>query len=109
MSITLEHPFCTTKNQVAKLCKPLFTHTPFQYFDYQQYYFDGSYITLGVNADYFCEIFNNKLLPDMEEIQNNTSHYLFFSPVLLPPETLEHGNKFTDNLKLSDKFEIYLT
>ncbi len=107
MDIHLSHPFFTTREQIEQICKPLFLYTPFQYFDYQRYYFNGLHLSLASQTDFGYEIMKQDLLPSLEELQQNKSHYVCLSSSLLLPELVIEKNKFIRNLDLSNEHKIY--
>lgn len=107
MDITLEHPFFLVKKQLATICKPLFSYTPYHYFDYQRFYYDGQYLALPIHYDFAYQIFKTDLLPNLEELQINTAHYVFLSPTLLLPDLVLHPQKFINNIKLSEQCNVY--
>lgn len=92
------------------ICKPLFSLTPFDYFDYERYYHDGTYFTplkLCSDEEFAIAVLNQKLLPTLEELQNNKSHYAFLSTSLPIPEAASQQMKFLNNIHLASSHEIY--
>src|SRR5689334_8204005 len=95
------------KKQLAKICIPLFKQTPFNYFEYSQYYFDGHVAFLSINSEYFYEIYKKDLLANLEELHRNTAYCIFLSPLMPLSEASLNDNKFIQNINLCKNFDLY--
>ncbi|MDQ2993814.1 MAG: LuxR C-terminal-related transcriptional regulator [Pseudomonadota bacterium] len=60
-------------DEVCRLCSPLFSNTPIDYFDYARYYDSGEVVFFGTSPSLFQKSCKSKLLPSSEEL------YLFCS------------------------------
>lgn len=47
------HYLLSSASQVKKICRSLFEHSQFSYFDYGRFYQNGQFYGLGTNKDYF--------------------------------------------------------
>lgn len=109
MDLSLDHPLFNIEKPLAKICKPLISHTPFDYFCYERFYHDGNYLAFCLDSEYCYEIFKNRLLPDLSELQKNNSHYIYLSPELfLPNQDLYRMmfSKVAENISMSTQYNI---
>lgn len=108
MDISRDHFLFSVEKQINTYCKSLFRYTPFGYFDYERYYFDGLNINLGMVPELGYVVFKNDLIPTLAELHQNTSHYVYLSDVLLLPDSVMEPNKFIENIKIANEgFNVY--
>lgn len=99
-------PFEDFKKQLLIFCKPLFTHTPFTYFDYEQYSYDGYYFSPCLIPEFGQAAVENSILPSLEELHRNKSHFIYLSPHLPIPEATTFS-KFSKNIAIGLEFDIF--
>lgn len=97
------HAFCLLKAKVYELCKPLLTNLPVEFYIFERYYYDYSYLGLSTDSDALPEYAQREnVMPDIDLIDINTSHYVFLSEeVPLPPVPGIDLSLFSNNLKLA--------
>lgn len=107
MEIKLEHPFFSAKKQLFALCKPFFAKLDIRFVDYARYYHDGNCIFLSNEIELDYQILNQHLLPNLDELQLNTSPYVFLSTALALPEAAVYPDVLLKNIEISTQFNLH--
>lgn len=101
--IDQHHTFCLLKAQSEELCKPLLENLPIDFYNFERFYYDHSYLILGSALDAVPEYAKHAhVMPDSDLLCLNTSPYAFLSEsVPLPSMPEADLSLFVPNTQLT--------
>jgi len=105
--IDLTHPFFSLKTEIHKIIKPLLQYIPINFFIYERYYYNGEYIALSDNLESAHRIYQENLMPTLEEVQSNNSPIVFLSPAIEFPRATKIPEKVQRNVQIASEADIF--
>jgi|GEM_PF-4932963 len=94
-----------TQGHIHKLCKPLFSNTPIDFFDYLYFYCSGQMVKLSSSSAIAAEFYSSRLLPthqDLQWLKEMRLKYTLLSSEFALPSIDDRINpeKFKKNIEL---------
>lgn len=106
MDVPIDHPFFFANKQLLKICKPLFQYTPITFFVFGRLYYDGNCIFLSQEPELDYFVFKQDLMPTVEELHLNSSHYVLMSKDFAIPEMAIYPEPYLKNIQITAEFGI---